>query len=59
MQSMSVCGFFIPPDPSICFHIFLGGEYVYLSYGPLKIQNLAKSGRKSVHPFIKNLGVHI
>ena len=56
MQSVSVRGFFnaagsVRPFP--CF--FLGGEYVCPSYGPLKFLKLAKSGRKSVRPFVKKL----
>ena len=56
MQSVSVRGFFnaagsVRPFP--CF--FLGGEYVCPSYGPLKFLKLAKSGQKSVRPFVKKL----
>ena len=54
------------PCPSVFFYttgsirpsvsmFFLGGEYVCPSYGPLKFLKSAKSGRKSVHPFIKKL----
>ena len=58
MQSVSVHGFFnaagsIRPFP--CF--FWGGEYVCPSYGPLKLLKLAKSGQKSVRPFVKNFGI--
>ena len=56
MQSVSVRGFFnaagsVRPFP--CF--FLGGEYVCLSYGPLKFLKPEKSGRKPVRPFVKKL----
>ena len=40
--------------PSV-FVFFWGGEYVCPSYGPLKLLKSAKSGRKSVRPFIKRL----
>ena len=53
MQSVSVRAFFIPPGPSVRFRIFLNNEYVCPSYGPLKFLKSAKSGRKSVRPFIK------
>ena len=56
MQSVSVRGFFYTTGsvrPFPCF--FLGGEYVCPSYGPLKSLKLAKSGRKSVRPFVKKL----
>ena len=44
------------PGPSVCFRVFFGGgEYVCLSYGPLKFLNSRKSGRKSVRPFVKKL----
>ena len=39
--------------PFPCFS--LGGEYVYLSYGPLKFLKSAKLGRKFVRPLIKEL----
>ena len=39
--------------PFPCF--FLGGEYVCPSYGPLKFLKSAKSGRKSVRPFVNKL----
>ena len=56
MQSVSVRVFSIPPGPSVHFRVFLeGGEYVCPSYGPLKFLKPAKSGRKSVRPFIKKL----
>ena len=57
MQSVSVRGFFnadgsVRPFP----WVFLGGgEYVCPSYGPLKFLKSAKSGQKSVRPFIKKL----
>ena len=48
--------FLMLPGPSVRFHVFLGGgEYVCPSYGPLKFLKSAKSGRKSVRPFIKKL----
>ena len=55
MQSVSIHVFFnatgsVRPFP--CF-FWGGGEYVCLSYGPLKIEKSAKSKRKSVRPFIK------
>ena len=56
MLSVSVRGFFNAAGsvrPFLCF--FMGGEYVCLSYGPLKFLKSAKSGRKSVHPFVKKL----
>ena len=56
MQSVSVRSFFNAAEsvrPFPCF--FLGGEYVCLSYGPLKFLKSAKSGRKSVRPFVKKL----
>ena len=42
-----------PVRPFPCF--FLGGEYVCPSYGPLKFLKSAKSGRKSVRPFVNKL----
>ena len=56
MQSVSVHGFFnatgsVRPFP----WFFWGGEYVCPSYGLLKFLKLAKSGQKSVCPFVKKL----
>ena len=46
--------FFIPLGPSVRFRVFfLGGEFVCPSYGPVEFLKLAKSGQKSVRPFIK------
>ena len=48
--------FLMLPGPSVRFRVFFwGGEYVCPSYGPLKFLKSAKSGRKSVRPFIKKL----
>ena len=55
MQSVSVRGFFNAAGLSVRFCVFVGGEYVCLSYGPLKFLKSAKSGRKSVRPFVKKL----
>ena len=40
--------------PSVSM-FFLGGDYVCPSYGPLKFLKSAKSGQKSVRPFVKKL----
>ena len=54
MQSVSVHGFFNAAGSVRWFPcFFLGGEYVCLSYGPLKFLKSAKSGRKPVRPFVK------
>ena len=56
MLSMSVRGFFNATGSVRPFFVFfLGGEYVCPSYAPLKIRESAKSGRKSVRPFIIKL----
>ena len=56
MQSVSVRVFFVyhRVRPSVSM-FFLGGEYVCPLYGQLKLLKSAKSGRKSVRPFIKKL----
>ena len=41
-------------SPSVSI-FFLGGEYICPSYRPLKFLKLAKLGRKSVRPLIKEL----
>ena len=56
MQSVSVHVFFNTTGSVRSFPYFLGGgEYVRLSYGPLKFLKSAKSGRKSVRSFFKKL----
>ena len=56
MLSVSVRVFLMLPGPSVRFRVFfLGGEYVCLSYGPLKFLKSAKSGRKSMRPFVNKL----
>ena len=49
--------FFLNAAGSVCpFSYFLGaGESVCPSYGLLKFLKLAKSGQKSVRPFVKKL----
>ena len=48
--------FLMPPGPSVHIRVFFwGGEYVCPSYGPLKFIKLAKSGQKSVRPFVTKL----
>ena len=47
--------FLMLPGPSVRFRVFLGGEYVCPSYRPLKFLKSAKSGRKSVRPFVNKL----
>ena len=48
--------FLMSPGPSVRFRVFfLGGEYGCPSNGLLKFLKSAKSGRKSVCPFVKKL----
>ena len=57
LNAVRVCPWFfkyrrVRPSVSV---FFLGGEYVCLLYGPLKFLKSAKSGQKSVRPFVKKL----
>ena len=48
--------FLMLPGPSVHFRVFfLGGKYVCPSYGQLKFLKSARSGRKSVRPFVNKL----
>ena len=47
--------FFTLPGPSVRFRIFLSGEYVCPSYGPIRFLLLKKSRQKTVRPFVIKL----